>query len=187
MASISDKNISMIGNTTSKVSMMRSHKQVKRTKRTTTSSKKDGALRFHRWRKSEHRMWYVICDDTSSRIIWHFLALDKSGLSQKSEWGRITGRNPHYNHPFEEICARTQKNSSYFIRGKCSQKCQESSKACAAATVEQRAAVGRLLSEFKILDKEVEAMGDANNREILQKEVVNAKLQVNSTFYQFFF
>jgi hypothetical protein len=37
-----------------------------------------------------------------------------------------------------------------------------------------------------VLDKEVEAMGDANHREILQKEVANAKLQVNLTFYQFF-
>lgn len=48
IASVSNENIFMIGNTTSKVSMMRLHKLVKRTKRTTTSSKKDGALRFHR-------------------------------------------------------------------------------------------------------------------------------------------
>ena len=59
------------------------------------------------------------------------------------------------------------------------QKCKESSRACAAASIEQRAAVERLLSEFRALDKEVETLRDANHREILQKEVANAKLQVN--------
>ena len=63
------------------------------------------------------------------------------------------------------------------------QRCQESSKACAAATIEQRAAVERLLSEFRALDKEVETLKDANHKEILQKEIANAKLQVNFSFY----
>ena len=63
------------------------------------------------------------------------------------------------------------------------QKCQESSKACAAATVEQRAAVERLLNEFKTLDKEVETLRDANHKEILQKEIANAKLQVKSCMH----